>query len=63
VEQFHLLHFGTPGQVKAQVAEASAQTGGRRLLVAAGCTYPLTVPEGNLRAARLAVEDVSLAPR
>jgi uroporphyrinogen decarboxylase len=57
VEQFTLLHFGTPAEVKAQVRDAIAQTNGRRLIVAAGCTYPLTVPEGNLLAARQAVEE------
>jgi uroporphyrinogen decarboxylase len=56
VEQFEVLHFGTPAEVQAQVLDAIAQTGGRRLVVAAGCTYPLTVPEGNLRAARAAVD-------
>lgn len=56
VEQYATLHFATPAEVEAQVRDAIAQTGGRRLIVAAGCTYPLTVPEGNLRAARRAVE-------
>ena len=56
VEQFNVLHFGTPVEVEAQVRDAIAQTGGRRLIVAAGCTYPLTVPEGNLLAARRAVD-------
>ncbi|MHB9091676.1 MAG: uroporphyrinogen decarboxylase family protein, partial [Chloroflexota bacterium] len=56
VEQFEVLHFGTPAEVRAQVFDAIARTGGRRLVVAAGCTYPLTVPEGNLRAARAAVD-------
>ena len=56
VEQFTLLHFGTPDEVTAQVQDAIRQTGGRRLIVAAGCTYPATVPDGNLLAARQAVE-------
>lgn len=56
VEQYTLLHFGTPVEVEAQVQDAIEQTGGRRLIVAAGCTYPLTVPDGNLLAARQAVE-------
>jgi len=56
VEQYEVLHFGMPDEVAAQVRDAIAQTGGRRLIVAAGCTYPLTVPEGNLLAARRAVE-------
>jgi uroporphyrinogen decarboxylase len=56
IEQFTLLHFGTPAEVEAQVRDAIAQTGGRRLIVAAGCTYPLTAPDCNLMAARQAVE-------
>ncbi|MHB1416161.1 MAG: uroporphyrinogen decarboxylase family protein [Chloroflexota bacterium] len=56
IEQYAVLHCGTPQDVEAQVRDAVAQTGGRRLIVAAGCTYPLTVPEGNLLAARRAVE-------
>ncbi len=56
IEQFILLHFGTPAEVEAQVRDAIAQTGGRRLIVAAGCTYPLTAPDCNLVAARRAVE-------
>jgi uroporphyrinogen decarboxylase len=56
VEQFTLLHFGTPAEVEAQVQDAIGQMGGRRLIVAAGCTYPATVPDGNLLAARRAVE-------
>lgn len=56
VEQYNLLHFGSPTEVTAQVHDAIKQTGGRRLIVAAGCTFPVTVPEGNLIAARKAVE-------
>lgn len=56
VEQFSLLHLGTSAEVEGQVHDAIAQMNGRRLVVAAGCTYPLTVPEGNLLAARRAVE-------
>ncbi|MBI3977756.1 MAG: uroporphyrinogen decarboxylase [Chloroflexi bacterium] len=56
VEQYTVLHFETPADVEAQVRDAIEQTGGRRLIVAAGCTYPLTVPDGNLIAARQAVE-------
>jgi len=56
IEQFTLLHFGTPAEVAAQAGEAVAQTGGRRLILAAGCTYPLTAPECNLMAVRQAAE-------
>ncbi|MHB1133818.1 MAG: uroporphyrinogen decarboxylase family protein [Chloroflexota bacterium] len=56
IEQWQVLHKGTPEAVAKQVHDAWSQVGGRRLIVAAGCTYPLTVPEGNLHAARQAVE-------
>ncbi|MBI2906342.1 MAG: uroporphyrinogen decarboxylase [Chloroflexi bacterium] len=56
VEQYNLLHFGMPAEVETQVHDAVRQLGGRRLIVGAGCTYPLTVPEGNLIAARRATE-------
>ena len=56
VEQHTTLHLGTAAEVEAQVRDAIAQMGGRRLIVGAGCTYQLTVPEGNLMAARRAVE-------
>jgi uroporphyrinogen decarboxylase len=59
IEQFSLLHFGTPAEVETQVQDAIAQTKGRRLIVAAGCTYPLTAPDCNLVAARHAVEKLA----
>ncbi len=59
VEQYQVLHFGTPAEVTAQVQDAIKQVGGRRLIIAAGCTYPVTVPECNLIAVRRAVETVS----
>jgi uroporphyrinogen decarboxylase len=42
---------GAPEQVTVEVAEALAQTGGRRFLLAAGCSIPPQTPEDNLRAA------------
>jgi uroporphyrinogen decarboxylase len=56
VEQFNTLHLEPPAAVAAQVRDAMGQIAGRRLIVAAGCTYPLTAPECNLIAARQAVE-------
>jgi len=47
---------GSPEEVKAQVNEAIAQTGGRGLIVGAGCVVPITAPQINIRAAREAVE-------
>ena len=46
---------GTPADVEAEVHDAIAATGGR-LILAPGCTYPLTVPVVNLKALRRAVE-------
>jgi uroporphyrinogen decarboxylase len=42
---------GTPEQVTAEVAEALAQTAGRRFLLSAGCSIPPQAPEANLKAA------------
>jgi uroporphyrinogen decarboxylase len=49
---------GTPEAVRAQVRDAIAQCGGRRLIVGPGCVLDLRAPEANLAAARDAVEDV-----
>jgi uroporphyrinogen decarboxylase len=46
---------GTPQQVAAEVAEALAETGGKRFLLAAGCSIPPQTPEANLRAASTAL--------
>ncbi len=48
------------GRVRERVAEAIAQTGGRRLIVASGCVAPVTAPLSNLRAVR---EEVEVAAR
>lgn len=50
------LVCGSPGDVKAQVKEAIAQTEGRGLILGAGCVVPITAPEVNIKAAREAVE-------
>jgi hypothetical protein len=56
IEQHIVLNYETPAAVQAQIHDAIRQVSGRRLIVAAGCTFPITVPEGNLFAARQAVE-------
>ncbi|MBI2455943.1 MAG: uroporphyrinogen decarboxylase [candidate division NC10 bacterium] len=48
----------SPEAVRAQVHDAVAQCGGRRLLAGPGCVVDLRVPEANLTAARQAVEDL-----
>lgn len=42
---------GTPEGVAAEVAEALAETKGRRFLLSAGCSIPPNTPEANVRAA------------
>jgi uroporphyrinogen decarboxylase len=56
VEQYKVLHFGQPADVRRQVEDAISQMNGKRLIVSPGCTYPLTVPQMNLAALRQAVE-------
>ena len=60
IEQYSVLQFGTPADVEAQVHEAIEQMDGRRLIVTTGCTFPVTVPGGNLIAARQAVETATV---
>ncbi|GIW08616.1 MAG: uroporphyrinogen decarboxylase [Dehalococcoidia bacterium] len=50
------LH-GAPDDVANEVRQSIAATGGR-LILAPGCTYPLTVPAANLKALREAVDAV-----
>ena len=50
---------GTPDDVRAEVADAVQQTGGKRLIVGTGCVTLIPSPEANLRAARSAVESGS----
>ena len=47
---------GTPDDVRREIADAVAQTGGRRLVLGTGCVTLVTTPESNLRAARAAVD-------
>jgi len=45
------LVSGTPEQVAAEVERALAETEGRRVLLAPGCSIPPATPAANLRAA------------
>ena len=47
---------GAPEDVRREIADAIAQTGGRRLIIGTGCVTLVTTPESNLRAARAAVD-------
>jgi uroporphyrinogen decarboxylase len=42
---------GEPDEVREQVADAIAQTDGRRIIVGTGCVTMIPTPEGNIRAA------------
>jgi uroporphyrinogen decarboxylase len=46
---------GTPQTVRAEAADALAQTGGARFILGTGCVVPVVAPEGNIQAARQAV--------
>jgi len=50
VEELGLLVKGSEAEVRAQVRDAIAQTGGRRLLVGPGCVAGIAAPEQNIRA-------------
>ena len=50
VEERALLVEGSEGEVRAQVRDAIAQTGGRRLIVGPGCVAAIAAPERNIRA-------------
>lgn len=55
------MRAGTPTSVRDAVREAIQTLEGRRLIVGCGRPMPVTVPHGNLRAARTAVERMSVA--
>lgn len=57
INQWVTLQQGSPEDVRAEARDAIQQAGGRGMLLSAGCTFPLTVPEGNLLAARHVVEE------
>jgi uroporphyrinogen decarboxylase len=56
IEQYKILNLGSPLDVELQVHDAINQTEGRRLIITPGCTYPISVPHGNLIAMRKALE-------
>lgn len=51
VEERDLIVNGTAGEVRAQVRDAIAQTGGKRLILGPGCVVAIAASEANLRAA------------
>jgi uroporphyrinogen decarboxylase len=50
VEESRFLVSASADEVRAQVRDAIAQTGGRRLVVGPGCVAAIAAPEGNIRA-------------
>ena len=52
---------GSPADVRAEVLDAVAQTGGRRLIIGTGCVTLIPSPESNLRAAHDAVQSARSA--
>jgi uroporphyrinogen decarboxylase len=50
VEERELMVSGGEAAVRAQVRDAIAQTGGRRLIVGPGCVVAIAAPEQNIRA-------------
>jgi uroporphyrinogen decarboxylase len=50
VEERSKLVSGTEAEVRAQVRDAIAQCGGRRLIVGPGCVAAIAAPETNIRA-------------
>jgi uroporphyrinogen decarboxylase len=51
VDERQTLLRGSPADVRAQVADAIGQTGGRGVLIAPGCSISPQTPPGNIRAA------------
>jgi uroporphyrinogen decarboxylase len=50
------VHRGSPEEVRAEAADAIAQTNGRRLILSTGCVAMTNSPLSTLRAARASVE-------
>lgn len=60
IQRIETLLRGSPDQVRAEAAEALAQTGGRRFILGTGCVTLITTPTSNIRAVREAVESSTL---
>ena len=59
LEHWEDLLRGDPDQIRAQIADAIAQTAGQRLIVSSGCVAPVNAPFSNLRGVRQAVESAA----
>jgi uroporphyrinogen decarboxylase len=56
VDEWHTLLSGPAEQIRAEIQQAIAQTGGRRFMVGPGCVVPINCSPLHLRYARDAVE-------
>jgi len=61
VDERHALLQGSPDDVRAQVREALDQTGGRRFLLAPGCSIAPNSPPENIRAALAQLAEATAA--
>jgi len=57
LDRVETMMRGTPGDIRAKVADAVAQTGGKRIIIGVGCVTMIVTPWGNIAAARRAVEE------
>ena len=62
IDRMGAVVTGSPEEAAAQVRDAIAQTGGRKLIVGPGCVIPTNAPAANLRAMRRVVDDVTVEP-
>jgi uroporphyrinogen decarboxylase len=60
ISQEDALQSRTDDRVREEFRRAAESTGGRRWLVAPGCSIPPATPAANLRAVRAAVDTTSL---
>lgn len=60
LHELKTLTEGSPDDVRAEVRDAVAQTGGRGFILGAGCVIQVDTPERNIRAAVDAVRGVSV---
>jgi uroporphyrinogen decarboxylase len=56
VDSMETIGGASAEKVTAEVKDAIAQTGGKRLIVTAGCVIPIDASDANVRAVRAAVE-------
>jgi uroporphyrinogen decarboxylase len=56
VDEVGVLQHGSPEEVTSAARQSLAQTNGRRVLLAPGCTTAMDVPADNLHALRRAAE-------